>query len=386
MKRVSILGSTGSIGVSALAVAKQFPDRITIVGLSTNRNVDLLRTQVQQFRPQAVAVLDEQAGRAFEQEMHGTVRVHVGPDGLEQFAAQTPADIVLNALVGFAGLRPTVCAIREGRTIALANKETLVVAGSMITALLKEHNVAMLPVDSEHSAIWQCLAGEEIGSVRRLILTASGGPFRTLPAAEFPGITVERALNHPNWKMGKKVTIDSATLMNKGLEVHEAHWLFHVPTDKIDVVVHPQSIVHSFVEFEDGSMKAQLGAPDMQLPIAYALMYPQRAAGTSSLLSFDMMKELTFEAPDRAKFPCLQIAFDALAAGGTAAAAMNAGNEVAVAAFLDGRVRFTDIAHIVDGAIAKTPRADATFDNILAADGEARRIAAEEVRHVSSVS
>ena len=379
MKRIAILGSTGSIGVSTLTVAEQFPDLLQIVGLSTNTNIDLLREQVRRFSPAAVAVLDQDAGRRFAAELDGATRVYIGEEGIEAFAAETQCDIVLNALVGFAGLRPTMRAIREGRTIALANKETLVVAGAIITQLLKEHGTRILPVDSEHSAVWQCLVGEDPATVRRLILTASGGPFRTTPRDEFDAITVVRALAHPNWRMGKKVTIDSATLMNKGLEVHEARWLFDMPAEKIDVVVHPQSIVHSLVEFTDGSVKAQCGAPDMKLPIAYALLFPHRAPATQSPLTFAAMKELTFEAPDLGKFPCLQLAFDALAAGGTAPAALNAGNEIAVDAFLHERIRFVDIPRVVASTLERVAVLDPTFENIVAVDADARRIAEEFV-------
>lgn len=377
MKTVTILGSTGSIGINALSVAEQFPEELCVVGLSTNRNVDLLRQQVRKFSPRSVAVLDETLGRAFESEMRGVTRVFVGADGFEEFAAFDHPAIVLNALVGFAGLRPTIRAIKSGCAIALANKETLVVAGALITALLSEHNVPLYPVDSEHSAIWQCLVGERPESVKRLILTASGGPFRTLPPNELTGVTVEQALNHPKWRMGKKISIDSATLMNKGLEVHEARWLFHVPGERIDVVVHPQSIVHSFVEFTDGSVKAQLGVTDMKLPIVYALLFPKRAPVQHTTLDITSMGALTFEAPDRKTFPCLQVAYDALQAAGVAPAVMNAANEIAVDAFLNKRIGFTDIPRVVSHALDRVPNHDATLENIIAADTDGR-CAAEE--------
>jgi len=379
MKTVAILGSTGSIGVNTLAVAEQFRDELRVVGLSTNKNIDVLRQQVRKFSPSSVAVLDERAGREFEREMRGITRVFVGPQGIEEFAVADGADIVLNALVGFAGLRPTMRAIECGIDIALANKETLVVAGAIIRPLLAKHGARLLPVDSEHSAIFQCLVGEEPSSVRRLMLTASGGPFRLLSVDAFGAITIEQALNHPNWKMGKKVTIDSATLMNKGLEVHEAHWLFDLPGKRIDVVVHPQSVVHSMVEFSDGSVKAQLGVTDMKLPIVYALLYPKRAATTGGRLTIDHMRELTFDVPDLAKFPCLQIAYDALEIGGTAPAVLNAANEIAVDAFLNGSIRFVDIPHIVSGVLADHSTSVATFENIVHADSDARRIAMEIV-------
>ncbi|HZV12388.1 MAG TPA: 1-deoxy-D-xylulose-5-phosphate reductoisomerase [Candidatus Kapabacteria bacterium] len=376
MKRIAILGSTGSIGVNVLAVADQFPDEITITGLSANANIETLREQVKKYRPKCVVVLDEKTGADFAREMRGAVEVFTGAQGLEELVSRSDVDIVVNALVGFAGLKPTIRAIERGKTIALANKETLVVAGKIITGLLAKHDVKLFPIDSEHNAIWQCLAGEDRSGVKRLILTASGGPFLNKPQGSFESATVEEALNHPNWKMGKKITIDSATLMNKGLEVHEARWLFDMPPERIDVLVHPQSVVHSMVEFEDGSIKAQLGVTDMKLPIQYALLYPHRRKSANGMMNLAALRELTFQSPDRKKFPCLQLAYDALHAEGTAPAVLNAANEVAVEAFLGGKARFGDIPRIVGETLASIAVTEPTLENIVAADAAARQYAA----------
>jgi len=377
MKRIVILGSTGSIGKNVLAVAEQFPDEIEITALSANANIEVLREQVSKYKPKCVVVLDEKAGAAFAREMRGVTEVFVGAQALEELVSRSDVEIVVNALVGFAGLKPTIRAIESGKTIALANKETLVVAGKIITGLLAKHNVKLFPIDSEHNAIWQCLAGEDMSGVKRLILTASGGPFLNTPQASFENATVEEALNHPNWKMGKKITIDSATLMNKGLEVHEACWLFGMPPERIDVLVHPQSVVHSMVEFEDGSIKAQLGVTDMKLPIQYALLYPRRRKSTNGMMDLAALRELTFQPPDKKKFPCLQLAYDALEAGETAPAVLNAANEVAVDAFLQKKIRFGDIPRIVGETLADMPVMEPTLGNIIAADTLARQFATE---------
>jgi len=282
-------------------------------------------------------------------------------------------DIVISSLVGFAGLKPTIEAIKHRKTVALANKETLVVAGVLITALVKEYGVRLLPIDSEHSAILQCLAGEDSGRMSRLILTASGGPFLNTPPEALAGVTVEQALNHPNWKMGKKITIDSATLMNKGLEVIEAHWLFSLPPERIEVVIHPQSIIHSMVEFIDGSIKAQLGLPDMKIPIQYALTYPERSAMNGGRVDFPKLQSMTFFQPDKIKFRCLQLAYDALATGGTAPAVLNAANEIAVEAFLDKRISFKQIPELIDRALGDhTPHRSPELQDILEADQTTR--------------
>jgi 1-deoxy-D-xylulose-5-phosphate reductoisomerase len=298
-----------------------------------------------------VVVFDVRRSEEIRKRLPAAVEVLAGSEGLLEVVRRADVDVVVNSLVGFAGLKPTVEAIRHKKNIALANKETLVVAGEIITALVKEFGVHLLPIDSEHSAILQCLTGEDHGCISKLILTASGGPFLKIPKEEFPSITVEAALHHPNWKMGNKITIDSATLMNKGLEVIEARWLFDIPAKNIDVVVHPQSIIHSMVEFVDGSVKAQLGIPDMKIPIQYALTYPDRLPLNGGRVDFPHLHAMTFFAPDKEKFRCLQLAFDALALGGTAPAAMNAANEVAVDAFLNHKISFVKIPELIERAL-----------------------------------
>jgi len=352
-KNIAILGSTGSIGQNTLEVIKSNPEQFRAAYLTTNRNVDLLLKQVEEFRPKAVAILDELAALTVRSRVGNSVEVLCGERGLENIVVRDDVDIVVSALVGFAGLKPTIAAMRCGKTIALANKETLVVAGELLTALVREHGVRLIPVDSEHSAILQCLAGEDWRSIAKLILTASGGPFLNRPKEEFASITIEEALNHPNWKMGNKITIDSATLMNKGLEVIEARWLFGLPPERIDVVIHPQSIIHSMVEFIDGSVKAQLGLPDMKLPIQYALTFPTRSPLNGARIDFPKLQSMTFFHPDREKFRCLQLAFDALSLGGTAPAVLNASNEAAVTAFLGRKISFEKIPLFIDRALSK---------------------------------
>ena len=350
-KNICILGSTGSIGKNSLEVIARFPDRFRAASLTTNSNIDLLEEQIARFKPARVAVLNEDAAMKLKQRLNGTVTLFVGAEGLQELAGLEDSDTVINSLVGFAGLKPTIEAIKKGKTIALANKETLVVAGEVITSLVKKHNAALVPIDSEHSAILQCLEGEDRNSVARLILTASGGPFLHLDKSGFETITVEAALKHPNWNMGNKVTIDSATLVNKGMEVIEAHWLFNLPAEKIDVVIHPQSIIHSMVEFVDGSVKAQLGVPDMKLPIQYALSYPERLPADHRRIDFVKLREMTFFKPDTDKFPCLKFAYEALKKGGTAPAILNAANEIAVEFFLNKTIRFTDIPRLIGKAL-----------------------------------
>ncbi|HEY6952129.1 MAG TPA: 1-deoxy-D-xylulose-5-phosphate reductoisomerase [Bacteroidota bacterium] len=351
MTNIAILGSTGSIGRSSLEVIKNFPERFCVTYLTANRNIDLLQKQIAQVHPRGVVVLDPCNASVLRKVLDGKTEVLSGEEGLLEIVKRADVDLVISSLVGFAGLKPTIEAIRSGKSIALANKETLVVAGQIITSLVKEHNVRLIPVDSEHSAIMQCLAGEESSQVAKLILTASGGPFLNRSVKDFESITVEEALNHPNWSMGKKITIDSATLMNKGLEVIEAHWLFDLPPERIQVVIHPQSIIHSMVEFVDGSLKAQLGLPDMKIPIQYALTYPARLPMNGGRIDFPKLKSMTFFEPDRTKFKCLQIAFDVLSLGGIAPAVMNAANEVAVEAFLSRKIAFNKIPEIIEKAI-----------------------------------
>ncbi len=365
-RNIAILGSTGSIGRNSLVVLGELPDQFRVTYLTTNVNIDLLENQVSHFHPRGVVILDEQQAQRFRQRV-SNVEVLSGVNGLLEVARRDDVDIVLNALVGFAGLKPTVEAIQHRKQIALANKETLVVAGAIVTALAKEYNVRILPIDSEHSAIFQCLVGEDKMQLKRIILTASGGPFLNTPIEKFHNITVEEALKHPNWKMGNKITIDSATLMNKGLEVIEAYWLFGIPTENIDVVIHPQSIIHSMVEFIDGSIKAQIGLPDMKIPIQYALTYPERMPLDVPHVNFPKLHEMTFFEPDRTKFRCLQLAYDALSIGGTAPAVMNAANEIAVQAFLERKITFDKIPQLIEQALTtqanhRTPEIENTIE------------------------
>jgi len=350
-RNIAVLGSTGSIGRNSLEVIKGLPDRFRVTYLTANKNTDLLAQQIRIFKPRGVVVLDENRASALKNQMNGSVEFLTGVHGLKEVVRRDDVDIVISSLVGFAGLEPTIEAIRHHKTVALANKETLVAAGQLITALLREYGVQLIPIDSEHSAILQCLQGEDPARIARLILTASGGPFLNKPLQEFGSITVDQALHHPNWQMGRKITVDSATLMNKGLEVIEAHWLFGLPAQKIDVVIHPQSIIHSMVEFIDGSVKAQLGIPDMKLPIQYALTFPDRFPMNGERLSFPKLQSMTFSEPDRNKFRCLQLAYDALSRGGTLPAAMNAANEVAVEAFLTKRITFKRIPEVIENAM-----------------------------------
>ena len=349
-KRLVLLGSTGSIGEQALAVVAESPSRFEVVALAAGRNIEKLAEQVRRFRPSLVSVADASGSEELCERLGShRVEVCVGDEGLHAVAVH-PADLVVSGLVGAVGLTPTLAAIRAGRDVALANKEVMVMAGALVMREVKTRGVALIPVDSEHSAIFQALAGQRREDVERLILTASGGPFRAWSAERIAEATIEQALNHPNWDMGPKITIDSATLMNKGLEVIEARWLFDTPSNQVDVVVHPQSIVHSMVEFRDGSVLAQLGLPDMRVPIAVALAYPERLRLELPRLDLAELGRLDFETPDRKRFPCLDLAFEALRADESAPAVVNAANEIAVAAFLQGRIRFSEIAE-TNGAV-----------------------------------
>jgi 1-deoxy-D-xylulose-5-phosphate reductoisomerase len=379
MKRIAILGSTGSIGTQALDVVQQHPDAFSVEVLSAGNNAELLIEQAKKFKPNAVVIGDASKYQTVKDALwNDNVKVYAGAEALEQIVESTEIDTVLTALVGAAGLRPTVRAIEAGKTIALANKETLVVAGDLVTALAKNKAVNIYPVDSEHSAIFQCLAGEWHNPIEKIILTASGGPFRGRKREELQHITKAQALKHPNWSMGAKITIDSATLMNKGLEVIEAKWLFHLTPEQIEVIVHPQSIIHSIVQFQDGSMKAQMGLPDMKLPIQYAMGYPNRLPSDFPRFNFLNYPSLTFEQPDKETFHCLQLAYDALHKGGNAACIMNAANEIAVAKFLKDEIRFLDIAEIVGSTMEKVPHiSQPTLEDYIASDTEARRIANE---------
>lgn len=380
-KRLVLLGSTGSIGEQTLDVVSEFANRYEVTAMAAGRNVEKLAEQVRRFRPGLVSVADDEDAAELRTRLDGAdVEIVTGAEGLAAVATH-PADMVVSGLVGAVGLAPTLAAIRAGRDIALANKEVMVMAGALILREVKAHEVRLLPVDSEHSAIFQALAGQRAADVERIILTASGGPFRTWDDARIAQATVEEALNHPNWNMGPKISIDSASLMNKGLEVIEARWLFDVTPEQVDVIVHPQSIVHSLVEYRDGSVLAQLGLPDMRVPIAVALAHPERLPLDLPRLDLAALARLDFEAPDRKRFPCLQLAFDALAADEAAPAVLNAANEVAVEAFLDGRIRFPAIAatngavleaHIERGLVSELQ----SLDDVLAADAWAREVAA----------
>ncbi len=376
-KDIAILGSTGSIGRSSLEVIANFPDRFRVTYLTAHRNIGLLREQIQHFRPRGVAVMDEGQAALLSRMVNGITEVLTGEEGLLEIVQRSDVDTVLSALVGFAGVRPTLAAIEAGKNIALANKETLVVAGDIIMRKVRERGVQLVPVDSEHSAILQCLRGEDVGCVERLILTASGGPFLHLSREEEKSVTVAQALEHPTWKMGRKITIDSATLMNKGLEVIEAFWLFGLPPEKIEVVIHPQSVVHSMVEFVDGSIKAQLGVPDMKIPIQYALMYPDRPPSSFKKLDFSELGQMTFAEPDPGRFRCLELAFRALAMGGTAPAVLNAANEEAVRMFLDEQIPFDAIPELIRQALdMHTLVHHVTLEDVVRTDRETR----EQVR------
>ncbi len=384
MTKIAILGSTGSIGTNSLEVISQFPDRFRVTYLTTHKNTNLLRQQIEQYHPKGVAILADCPTSVLRKLSNGTTEVLSGEEGVQEIVARDDVDLVISSLVGFAGLKPTIQAIKSGKTVALANKETMVVAGGLINQLLKKHNARLIPIDSEHSAVLQCLAGENVENVARLILTASGGPFLSTPEEELEHVTAEQALRHPNWKMGNKITIDSATLMNKGLEVIEAHWLFGLEPATIEVVIHPQSIVHSMVEFVDGSVKAQLGVPDMKIPIQYALTYPDRISSTHARLDFGQLREMTFMPPDRGKFQCLDLAYRSLRMGGTAPTVLNAANEIAVEAFLNGRIRFIDIPRLIAEALDQHDViADPTLENIIETNRKTREYVRMSIGHFS---
>jgi 1-deoxy-D-xylulose-5-phosphate reductoisomerase len=372
-KHIAVLGSTGSIGRSSLEVIERLPEKVRVRYLTAHKNTDLLVRQIRQFRPRGVVVHEETSASLVRELTDGSTEVLFGEEGLCEVVARDDVDTVLSSLVGFAGLRPTYAAIEAGKDIALANKETLVVGGTLIMSAAKSRGVRILPVDSEHSAILQCLQGEDLNAVARLSLTASGGPFRERDAKGLAAVTREEALNHPTWRMGEKITIDSATLMNKGLEVIEAFWLFGLPPEKIEVVIHPQSIIHSMVEFVDGSMKAQMGIPDMKIPIQYALTYPERLPAPHPRIDFTVLREMTFSQPDTRKFRCLPLAYEALNIGGSAPTVLNAANEVAVSLFLDGRIQFPSIPDIIQDALSahiSTPAP--TLEDLIRIDRETR--------------
>jgi 1-deoxy-D-xylulose-5-phosphate reductoisomerase len=390
MKSISILGSTGSIGCNALKVVEHLKDfRVTALG--AGKNMQTFAAQIARFEPEMVSVESESCAESLSEKLHElnakVPKIELGQQGLIAVATHEKAEIVVSATVGAIGFVPTLRALEAGKRVALANKETLVMAGELMTKAARANNAEILPVDSEHNALHQCLRGENRSEVRRLILTASGGPFREKSRAEIENATREEALNHPNWKMGDKITIDSATLMNKGLEVIEAHWLFGFRADEISVVVHPQSIVHSMIEMIDGSIIAQLGATDMRHAIQYALTYPERKEAEPAPLDFSKLSQLTFENPDTAKFPCLNLAYKALEKGGTMPAVLNAANEIAVKAFLDGKIRLSEIPKIIENVMNEhEARAASSLEIILENDAWARNRAIMKLEKTASAN
>ena len=382
-KNIAILGSTGSIGTQALDVVRAFPEKFNVSVLTASNSVDALIEHALEFKPQIVVIVCESHFLKVKDALaHTAIEVMCGEEGLVEAVQLPEIDVVLNAIVGSAGLRPTVSAIQHGKDIALANKETLVVSGELIMSLVKKHNVRMLPVDSEHSAIFQCLVGEP-SPIEKIYLTASGGPFRGWTKDQLATVGKAQALKHPNWSMGAKITIDSASLMNKGLEVIEAKWLFDLDIHQIDVIVHPQSIIHSIVQFEDGSMKAQMGLPDMKLPIQYALTYPQRYQNSFKRFNFLDYAQLTFEQPDLTTFRNLQLAYDALEAGGNRCCVLNAANEIAVAAFLEDKVSFLGMSDILEETLCHIKNTNnLTLDDYIAYDMESRRVARDLINKI----
>ncbi len=381
-KQIAILGSTGSIGTQALDVVRQNPDKYEVYAICANRSVDLLIQQAVEFMPEMVCIADDTYYPQLKEALADLpIKTFAGNDAIAEMVTMPSIDIVLAAMVGYAGLRPTIEAIKAGKTIALANKETLVVAGELICKLAQRHRTPLLPVDSEHSAIFQCLVGEGNNEIEKILLTASGGPFRTRELSELTHVTAADALRHPNWDMGAKITIDSATMMNKGFEVIEAKWLFDVPVEKIQVLVHPQSIVHSAVQFADGSIKAQLGMPDMRLPIQYALTYPKRMTSTFPRVDFLQMNNLTFEAPDLGKFRNLALAYEAMNKGGNMPCILNAANEVVVHAFLKDQCGFLEMSDIIGSVMTKAPFIrKPSYDDYVETDKLARQLAQSLLR------
>ncbi len=378
MKYISILGSTGSIGTQTLDVIKNNPEQFRVVGLSANQNIDLMEQQIREFQPEVAALIDDQMALELKKRLGKEIKTEIlsGLDGLIAIATLQKADIVVVSVVGMIGLIPTMKAIQKKKSIALANKETLVTAGEIVMAEAKKQGVQIIPIDSEHSAIFQCLRGHTVEDIKRIILTASGGPFRGYSKERLKHVSPQEALKHPNWNMGRKISIDSATLMNKGLEVIEAKWLFHLDVSKIDVVVHPQSIIHSIVEYKDHSMIAQMGCPDMRIPIQYALTYPVRMENNFRKLDLLEISALTFEKPDMNTFPCLNLAYQAAKQGGSLPAVLNAANEEAVQYFLQGKIGFYDISKIVEFTLTRHQVCyQLDLDEILEADRWAREFA-----------
>lgn len=381
-KQIAILGSTGSIGTQALQVIEEQADRYEVYAITANNRVELLIEQARKFQPEVVVIANEAKYEQLRDALADLpIKVYTGAQALCEVVQAEPIDIVLTAMVGFAGLPPTMSAIRARKAIALANKETLVVAGELINELAQQYNVPILPVDSEHSAIFQCLTGEIGNPVEKILLTASGGPFRNCTMEELAHVTKAQALKHPNWAMGAKITIDSASMMNKGFEVIEAKWLFGVRPDQIEVLVHPQSVIHSAVQFEDGAVKAQLGVPDMRLPIQYAFSYPDRLKASFDRLDLFQIRDLTFERPDLERFRCLALAFESLNRGGNMPCIVNAANEVVNRAFLEDQIPFLKMAEVIEQAMGKVSFIQKpTYEDYLATDAETRRVAAELIK------
>lgn len=379
MKQIAILGSTGSIGTQTLDVVRQYPDAFNVYALTANRSIDLLIQQAIEFNPVVVCIADESLYHPLREALSDLpIRVMAGTKAIAEMVTMPAIDVVVAAMVGYAGLRPTIEAIKAKKTIALANKETLVVAGDIICRLAQRHHVKILPVDSEHSAIFQSLVGEDMDSVEKLLLTASGGPFRNYTYEQMQHVTAAQALQHPNWEMGAKITIDSASMMNKGFEVIEARWLFDIPVEKIQVLVHPQSVVHSAVQFVDGSVKAQLGTPDMRMPIQYALTYPERWQSQVPRLDLFSTQQLTFEEPDMQRFPNLRLAYEAIDRGGNMPCILNAANEVVNLAFRENKCGFLQMSEIIEQTMNRTSFiAQPTYEDYVQTDAEARKIALE---------
>ena len=379
MKQIAILGSTGSIGTQTLDVVRQHPNEFSVYALSAHRSLDLLIQQALEFNPAVVCIADERLYQPLREALSDLpIKVMAGEQAIAEMVTMPAIDVVVAAMVGYAGLRPTIEAIKAKKTIALANKETLVVAGEIICRLAKRHQVSILPVDSEHSAIFQSLVGEDMHSVEKLLLTASGGPFRTFTYEQMQHVTAAQALQHPNWEMGAKITIDSASMMNKGFEVIEARWLFDIPVEKIQVLVHPQSVIHSAVQFVDGSVKAQLGTPDMRIPIQYALTYPARWLSDVPRLDLFAVKQLTFEEPDMQRFPNLRLAYEAMEKGGNMSCILNAANEVVNLAFREGKCGFLQMSEVIEQTMGTTSFiTEPTYEDYVQTDKEARKIAKE---------
>lgn len=379
MRQIALLGSTGSIGIQALDIIRQQPEKLKIYALSANNQVELLIQQAREFLPKIVAIANEFKYKQLKEGLKNLpIKILAGEDSISQIVKAEPIDIVLTAMVGYIGLKPTIHALKAGKTIALANKETLVLAGELITQLAIKHRTTIFPIDSEHSAIFQCLIGENPNTIERLILTASGGPFRKYSLEELKFVTKQKALKHPNWLMGNKVTIDSATLMNKGFEVIEARWLFGINPEQIQVLIHPQSIIHSMVQFKDTSIKAQLSLPDMHLPIQYALTYPERLKSNYNLLDFNKYNHLTFEEPDTTRFRSLNLAFEAIRQGGNMPCILNAANEIVVNAFLQDKIKFLTMSNIIEKAMKSVPFvASPTYEDLSETDRTTRIITSE---------